>query len=161
MLISTGGSEFAEVAEITPLARFIRVFAALAVLMVFAVFCAQWAFHSFELATPGDVDNLGARDLAWVFTGIALLLALPARVWRACQSPGRERFMWWLRGGIAVSALGIVLDIVFDFFISFLVLDAGLGRLFAWSGFLAFCLSIVAGPTALVVGCKKARNSGP
>lgn len=161
MLIAPRGSGASEVTEITPIARFMRVLVALAVLMVIAGFWAQLAFHSLESATPADVDNLGARDFAWLITGIALLLALRARVWRTCPSINRERLIWCLRGSIATSALGVVLDILCDYFISFLLLGAGLGRLFAWAGFLAFCLSIAAVPPALLLSGGRSTDGAP
>ena len=105
MLIAPRGSGASEVTEITPIARFMRVLVALAVLMVIAGFWAQLAFHSLESATPADVDNLGARDFAWLITGIALLLALRARVWRTCPSIKQGDVNSYIRLTLASSVL--------------------------------------------------------
>ena len=136
----------------TQLSRSLRAVVVGAVLTTALAFVAQAIAGVFEKAGSEQIDNLAARDFAWLVTGAFLLLAVsPGRAWMYSSSPRRERLMVYLRSGLAIAGVGITVDIVADFFISYFVLGAGLGGSFAWAGFLAFVLSIVFAPAALLL----------
>ncbi len=134
-----------------------RVIVSVSAVVVGVAFVVTAAFDVFENARPQDGDNLVARHVLWLTTGVSLLLALHPRVWRACASPRRAQLMWCLRSALTIAGIGVTLDIVVDFFFFYMALGVGIGSLFAWSGFAAVLVSLVAAPIALILGAPALR----
>ena len=126
----------------------------LAVVLVVLTLLVEEVSGSFG-ATSGDAtQDLAARNLAWTLTAAVLALGCKARIWRVAPGPAERTGpnVWQVL--LTISAVGVSLDVLVDYLVSFLLCRSGLGSWFAWAGFLAMWSALVSAVGGLMFANK-------